>query len=81
MIQTRMSRRRMPVPTIDPAVCGTVVLACGSGSMGQLGHGEDGKTEDMKPRKVASIPVDVGIVEIAAGSMHSALLTVDNRVS
>ena len=48
-------------------------------AQGQLGHGEDGRMEDVKPRRIAQLPPGE-YVQIAVGAMHSAVLTKEGRV-
>ncbi len=59
---------------------GTRVLACGSGDMSQLGHGTAGRTTDKKPRKL-DLFEGQKIRKIAAGGLHSVVLTTGGDVS
>lgn len=47
--------------------------------MGQLGHGPD-RIESTKPRRIDGWPEGTKFLQIAAGGMHTALLTTKNEV-
>ncbi|KAF2457999.1 regulator of chromosome condensation 1/beta-lactamase-inhibitor protein II [Lineolata rhizophorae] len=58
------------------------VFVCGEGSSGELGLGAAKNALDVKrPRLNPNLPADkVGVVQVAAGGMHLAALTHDNKI-
>lgn len=55
---------------------GGVALTLGQGTMGQLGLGVD----IVERKKPAKINIEEGVVQVCAGGMHTACLTVSGKV-
>lgn len=55
---------------------GGVALTFGQGTMGQLGLGVD----IVERKKPAKINIEEGVVQVCAGGMHTACLTVSGKV-
>ncbi|KAI9812982.1 MAG: hypothetical protein M1826_002573 [Phylliscum demangeonii] len=58
------------------------VWVCGEGSAGELGLGPRADGIDVERPRVNALlsPIEVGVVQVAAGGMHAAALTHDNQV-
>lgn len=75
----RKSRKIFEILTIEqyrPKDVGTRVLSCGEGE--QIGH--PGRTVTRKPRAVDTFPEDLSFVQVAAGGVHSLVLTTEGIV-
>uniref|UniRef100_A0A914HFK4 Regulator of chromosome condensation n=1 Tax=Globodera rostochiensis TaxID=31243 RepID=A0A914HFK4_GLORO len=66
----------LSIEQFRPTAVGTRVLSCGEGE--QLGHPNRNTTK--KPRAVGTFPSDMAFVQVAAGGVHSLVLTTDGRV-
>ncbi|XP_063708590.1 regulator of chromosome condensation [Culicoides brevitarsis] len=64
----------LPIPT-RPTVAGNL-LVCGQGDVGQLGLGED----VMEKSRPALLPDVKNVVDVAAGGMHSIVLTKEGEL-
>jgi regulator of chromosome condensation len=71
-----------PGPLINSAPTTRVnVLVCGDGSAGELGLGTKNAIDVTRPRLNKNLDADtVGVVSLAAGGMHGAALTHDNKI-
>ncbi len=79
---TKKAKVAPHVPINDIPTDKLHVLVCGEGSSGELGLGAAKNAIDVKrPRLNQLLSVDtVGVVQIAAGGMHVAALTHDNKI-
>jgi regulator of chromosome condensation len=81
-------RKRRPTASATPAqfmnsapTTRLNVLVCGDGSAGELGLGTKNAIDVTRPRLNKNLDANtVGIVSLAAGGMHGAALTHDNKV-
>jgi len=75
----RKARKQTELLKIDkyrPQLIGTRILSCGEGE--QIGH--PGRTVTKKPRAVETFPVATEFIQVAAGGVHSLVLTNDGTI-
>uniref|UniRef100_A0A914DIE3 Regulator of chromosome condensation n=1 Tax=Acrobeloides nanus TaxID=290746 RepID=A0A914DIE3_9BILA len=69
-------KQRCELDDYIPNSAGERVLSCGEGE--QLGH--PGRTTTRKPRALDTLPDGTEIIQVAAGGVHSVLLTTNGKV-
>ena len=71
-----------PTPTVERPTQILKVFVFGSNQQGELGLGEGASAQDVKrPRLNPHLdPEKIGVVQVAAGAMHTAVLTRDNKI-
>lgn len=74
--------RAVPTLSIDRPTQILKVFVFGSNQQGELGLGEGASANDVKrPRFNPHLdPQKIGVVQVAAGAMHTAVLTHDNKI-
>ncbi|KAL3126020.1 hypothetical protein niasHT_003617 [Heterodera trifolii] len=75
-LMPRKSFVPLSIEQFRPTAVGTRVLSCGEGE--QLGHPNRNTTK--KPRAIGTFPTDMAFVQVAAGGVHSLVLTTDGLV-